>query len=68
MKYSSRREPLRPETISGLIDAYNATPENFGVPADHIIHRVIDLVDQQMEIDARIEVPLNSNDGGVREP
>jgi len=46
MKYSSRRQPLLFETITGMIDAYNATPENFGVPSDEIIHKVIHLVDQ----------------------
>ena len=40
------------ETIQGLCDAYNATPENFGVPSDEIIQSVIELVDRQMEIDA----------------
>ena len=42
-------------TINGLIEAYNATPENFGVPSDEIINRVIDLVDRQMELDSQIE-------------
>jgi len=46
MKYSSRKQPLLPETITGMIEGYNATPENFGVPSDEIIHRVIRLVDQ----------------------
>lgn len=55
MKYASRRQPLLPETINGLIEAYNATPENFGVPSDEIINRVIDLVDRQMELDSQIE-------------
>ena len=41
-----------------MIDAYNATPENFGVPSDEVINEVIRLVDQQMEIDSRIERPL----------
>ena len=34
-----------------MIDAYNMTPENFGVPSDDIIMNVINLVDKQMEID-----------------
>ena len=55
MKYAERRQPLLPETISGLIDAYNATPENFGVPSDQVIQSVIDLVDRQMERDSIIE-------------
>ena len=38
-----------------MIDAYNATPENFGVPSDEAIQRVIDLVDKQMERDSLIE-------------
>ena len=29
MKYACRSKPLLPETISGLIEGYNATPENF---------------------------------------
>ena len=65
MKYASRKEPLRPTTIRGLIDAYNATPENFGVPSEEVINSVISLVDEQMEIDARIEgpqVPYNDDD------
>ena len=55
MKYSYRKQPLLPETISGMIDAYNSTPENFGVPSDEIIHMVIELVDKQMERDSVIE-------------
>ena len=51
MKYSSRPQPLLPETIQGMVHAYNATPEDFGVPADDVIHSVIELVDRQMEID-----------------
>ena len=46
MKYSSRKQPLLPETITGMIEGYNATPENFGVPSDEIINRVIRLDDQ----------------------
>lgn len=38
-----------------MIDAYNATPENFGVPSDEIIHMVIELVDKQMDRDSLIE-------------
>lgn len=52
MKYSSRKQPLLPKTIQGLIEAYNGTPENFGLPSDEIINNVIELVDRQMEIDA----------------
>ena len=44
-----------------MIDAYNATPENFGVPSDEVINEVIRLVDQQMEIDSRIERPLHGS-------
>ena len=55
MKYSERKQPLLPETISGLIDAYNATPENFGVPSDEVIQMVIELVDSQMDRDSLIE-------------
>ena len=39
------------ETLQGMIAAYNATPENFGVPSDESIRNVIELVDRQMEID-----------------
>ena len=46
MKYTERKQPLLPETIQGMIDGYNATPENFGVPTDEVIHMVIDLVDK----------------------
>lgn len=55
MKYSSRAQPLLPETITGVIDAYNATPENFGVPADHVINKMIGLMEKQIEIDKQIE-------------
>ena len=41
-----------------MIRGYNETPENFGVPSDEIIDEVIRLVDTQMEIDSRIELPL----------
>ena len=51
MKYSSRPQPLLTETLQGMINAYNATPENFGVPSDEVINSVIELVDRQMEID-----------------
>ena len=55
MKYAERKQPLLPETIQGLIDGYNATPENFGVPTDEVIQMVIDLVDNQMKRDSLIE-------------
>ena len=51
MKYSSRPAPLLNETLQGMIAAYNATPENFGVPSDDVIQNVIELVDRQMEVD-----------------
>lgn len=60
MKYASRVKPLLPETIDGMIEAYNATPENFGVPSEETIMNVIRLVDKQMEIDSRIEEPSYS--------
>ena len=44
-----------------MINAYNATPENFGVPSDEVINEVIRLVDQQMEIDSRVERPLHGS-------
>lgn len=59
MKYSSRAQPLLPETLQGLIEAYNATPENFGLPPDQIIENVIKLVDTQMEIDLQMEQEKN---------
>ena len=31
------KQPLLPETIQGMIDGHNATPENFGVPPDEVI-------------------------------
>lgn len=46
MKYHAREQPLLPETITGMIDAYNATPENFQNPSDEVIHNVIRLVEQ----------------------
>ena len=58
MKYGSRCQPLLQATIDGMIRGYNETPENFGVPADEVIDEVIRLVDQQMEIDSRVEIPL----------
>lgn len=51
MKYSHRARPLLPDTIDGMIEAYNATPENFGVPSDAVLHRMIDLVDKQIALD-----------------
>ena len=45
MKYSSRCQPLLPETLDGMIRAYNETPEDFGVPSDETINEVIRLVD-----------------------
>lgn len=51
MKYNSRREPLMAKTIAGMIEAYNATPENFQNPPDAIIENVIRLVEEQMERD-----------------
>ena len=48
-----------------MINAYNATPENFGVPADEVIDEVIRLVDTQMEIDSRVEKPLSSSSGSL---
>lgn len=38
-----------------MIEAYNATPENFGVPSDEVINRMIGLIDKQIEIDSLIE-------------
>lgn len=58
MKYGSRCQPLLQATIDGMIRGYNETPENFGVPSDEVIDEVIRLVDEQMEIDSRVEIPL----------
>jgi len=44
-----------------MIEGYNATPENFGVPSDEVIRRVISLVDRQIEIDSLIEENLFSS-------
>jgi len=64
LKYANRRQPLLPATIDGMIKAYNATPENFGVPSDEVIHEVIRLVERQMDIDSRVEeVSLGSERG-----
>ena len=51
MKYGNRPKPIEPATLAGLVDGYNATPENFGVPPDAVIERVISLIDRQIEID-----------------
>jgi hypothetical protein len=56
MKYSSREQPLLPATINGMIQAYNATPENFQNPPDEIIENVIRLVVQQMELDSGLQI------------
>ena len=56
MKYASRKQPLLPQTIEGMIRAYNATPDNFGVPPDETIQDVIRLVEHQMQIDSQVEV------------
>ena len=37
-----------------MIDGYNGTPDNFGVPSDQVINMVIDFVDRQMQIDSSI--------------
>ena len=47
-----------------MIGAYNATPENFGVPSDEVIQMVIELVDKQMERDSLIEDGLGNGGGG----
>jgi len=44
-----------------MIRAYNGTPENFGVPSDETINETIRLVEQQMEIDSRIEQPFTKH-------
>ena len=46
MKYSARPQPMLNDTLQGMIAGYNATPENFGVPSDSVIQRVIELVDR----------------------
>ena len=51
MKYASRPQPLLPETLQGMIAAYNETPEDFGVPSDDVLQSVIEIVDKQMEVD-----------------
>jgi hypothetical protein len=51
LKYSERHRPLLPETLQGMIKAYNETPENFGSPHEHTVNEMIRLVDQQMALD-----------------
>lgn len=34
-----------------FIEAYNKTPENFGVPSDEVINQVIDAVLYQINLD-----------------
>lgn len=51
MRYSERETPLEDSTLHTMIEGYNMTPENFGVPSDHIIDKVIQSVDYQMQID-----------------
>ena len=41
-----------------MIDGYNQTPDNFGVPSDDVIENVIKFVDYQMGIDQKMR--LNS--------
>ena len=67
IKYGCRGKPLLPETISGLIEGYNATPENFQVPSNEIIDKVVSLVENQIELDLKnekeiIEAKANSTD------
>ena len=31
-----------PETLNGMIKAYNETPENFGSPSDKTVNEIID--------------------------
>ena len=45
MRYDERPKPLEQETILGMIEGYNNTPDNFGVPSDETIHKVIELID-----------------------
>ena len=51
MRYSERERPLEDSTLQTMIEGYNMTPENFGVPSDEIINKVIHSVDYQMQID-----------------
>ena len=46
--------------MSGLIKAYNATPENFGVPEASVIESVIKLVEEQISADEKNEGAKNS--------
>lgn len=57
MRYSSRQNPLLPETLTGLIQAYNETPENFGSPSDETVTRVIALLERQLAIDETFQTP-----------
>jgi hypothetical protein len=43
MRYKER-PPLLQETLDSLVEAYNATPENFQNPPDAVIENVIEKV------------------------
>lgn len=43
-----------------MIRGYNETPENFGVPSDETIQRVIELADWQMQLDQNTEQNASS--------
>jgi hypothetical protein len=43
--YSTRKHPLLPETLQGMIRNYNLTPDNFGSPSEEVVADMISLVD-----------------------
>ena len=65
IKYGCRSKPLLPETISGLIEGYNATPENFQVPSEEIINKVVSLVENQIKLDLKNDFDAKLNTKSV---
>lgn len=51
LRYDLRPRGLEERTIQGMIHGYNMTPDNFGVPSDEVLEKVIELVDWQMSLD-----------------
>ncbi len=58
MRHGNRSKPLENSTIEAMIDGYNRTPDNFGVPSDEVINNVIKFIDYQMELDQNSLSPL----------
>jgi len=45
LNYNSRPQPLLEETLQGMIESYNETPENFESPAQETVEKMIRLVE-----------------------